>query len=1127
MKTNAIFALLTIGTGLFAASLPTEYQAYKRQVLKTPGLIRFYTFEEGQGEEVYNHVPLDAKRTAVTGGSLGSLTVPYYNPYRYDSSNAWNPTEDDNPLIPFRWGRGRFPGKGSIIGGNNLRGLYRSGISGKEFGAGFTFGLWLRFHDAKSTGHLLALKNVKGSNGTFQLNKKKDGLAFQILGEKWKRLIDLSAAALPVGKYFNVVVTYDYQTVRMYIDGALAASAPSSAKIAVSEMKIDSPLVKPFYEFSPSLYSGFEVLSDVRTFHGTELDELAIFERALTAAEIAELASAGRPTASEAAQISDFAAMVKEMKIRDQIKIEISPESAGYFRIGQPVPISVLIPESTGLSGGCQAHFDIQTLTGKKIAAFSRRLTIGEPLTENLSFPQCDTYNIAVTVVDRKGITLKAWPRPCSVGIVPPAPKHMSVTNPLGYWATYDKFSYDTTFRREAYWNAKSFAPKHEKLKKVVPNLNLSLFFFWRLAQTQQAREWNQKIIKEALPTLKAIKPLPVLEVTSEPHNYTPQAYVEVLKMIHDNWRKELPDLLIIPPGGTPVAIPDIDKMMKAGGWKYVNGLSYHPYSGRPIDNFYTRKSNRQLKAIAARYPERDLLLWNTESGNKILPRVKNNRPMTEQEAITAKFRPITTPNGYRGFADFIFRFEEDKAATVQVQGILADLAFGFKKYVVCQSPGADGYPSRLGVALTALGGQILNPSKAITALPSTSMDNLYVLLENQDGTLNAAFFSDRHSVQNFQVAPSTTYKTMDLYGNFGTIKSGKNGFLSLSLSPKVQYVFDVPKTIREIVPITLTLPKVLPDSGNMSGTVTVTNHGAHRFEGSLSFDPIVGAVITPARTQLALAPGDSQKVEIKLKSERLKRRDYRCTANLNDKSGAVTANAQVVFQSNGSLRKIYQFKKEIKLDGDESKWAGIPEYVCDNETDVVAGKPNLAEIWLPQWTSKDDLSFRVKTAWRRNDGIYFLLMVRDDHLVPAPADKTGVAFQYDSLELFFDSRKRKEQASFVTPGADQAVVVAQAGAELKPCDYWFAKKGQEHISVTCVGRKTDDGYLIEGKIVPNAKSRLSIRPGSQFCMDFSINDTDDPKVVRKATMALDGVANNYVNSSAWGRYELVLDVKD
>ena len=81
-------------------------------------------------------------------------------------------------------------------------------------------------------------------------------------------------------------------------------------------------------------------------------------------------------------------------------------------------------------------------------------------------------------------------------------------------------------------------------------------------------------------------------------------------------------------------------------------------------------------------------------------------------------------------------------------------------------------------------------------------------------------------------------------------------------------------------------------------------------------------------------------------------------------------------------------------------------------------------------------------------------------------------------------------------------------------------------MKIECVGRRTADGWMLEGKIIPTSQSAFQVRAGSQFRMDFLVDDTDkdDPRWLRKSAMALDGIFNNSQNSNVWGRYELSLD---
>mgnify|MGYP000057755389 FL=1 len=64
---------------------------------------------------------------------------------------------------------------------------------------------------------------------------------------------------------------------------------------------------------------------------------------------------------------------------------------------------------------------------------------------------------------------------------------------------------------------------------------------------------------------------------------------------------------------------------------------------------------------------------------------------------------------------------------------------------------------------------------------------------------------------------------------------------------------------------------------------------------------------------------------------------------------------------------------------------------------------------------------------------------------------------------------------------------------------------------------------MIEGKLVPKEGANLKLLPGSQFNMDFLVDDTDslDPKWLRKSAMAVHGAFSNFTNPGLWGRYEL------
>ena len=108
----------------------------------------------------------------------------------------------------------------------------------------------------------------------------------------------------------------------------------------------------------------------------------------------------------------------------------------------------------------------------------------------------------------------------------------------------------------------------------------------------------------------------------SEPHNIDPKWYVQHLADARKIFSESGLRQPMIPPGGAPPSIPMISDILKAGGEKYMDGISYHPYTVKPIDALNSDDSLNRLHADMAEYPGKKFILWNTESGINALPRI-------------------------------------------------------------------------------------------------------------------------------------------------------------------------------------------------------------------------------------------------------------------------------------------------------------------------------------------------------------------------------------------------------------------------------------------------------------------------------------------------------------------------
>ncbi len=1123
----------------------TSFQTYKEMMKKDPSLIRLYTFEEGQGEKIANHVQLDAVQIALTGGPLGSLTIQRFSPYGAMGDHSYPDTI--NPA----WTQGRWPWKAALTSGVDSANvawgatkIYRSGITGAEFAEGGSFCGWVRPHTSdveEELCNLITLGDGWGQGFVLFYQKakwaKQGRLTLKIAGEKETETIRTSVAAneFTPGVWHHVAFTIGHGKVSLYVDGSLAEEKEFAATLIPTEYK-DYPLVGPFYEnSSPTRFGSFLMIANNPQRQNTitarfDIGELSIYNRTLAANEISNQYDAGKPADTAVQQLATYNKLQEEKAFLDKISMSVPVESDGYFRIDEPVvaTISADTEIQNKIQGSIKAIFQIETLYGKPVQTIEKTFTPSTPLIEKLSFPACDIYYLDMTLYNPDGSVLKQLDEKYCIGIVPPAPKELSADNPIAYWAdTESDFCYDAPVRRLSCYSFDSFKEKfYDPYMKRIPNFRGYIWFGGHISLKPEDKEFNRKLFEEFAEFVKDDTHIFGIELTSEPHTTDIPAYVEMLRMAKEIIGKNRPDILFFPPGGAPPSIPMIAEILKQGGIKYVDGVSYHPYSANPIASHLWDNPTIRLKEVTANYPDKKLSLWNTESGLCSLPRI-NYRPMTRKDAHAARM-PSGEVHGHQFFHYFISLRPENEAAAMQCHDALLKLLDGYKIYTLCQNPDLDGNPGMRGIALTALAGQILNTQKSVTQLKLSSVENMCLLIKNADNSTTAALFSMDPATVNFKVAPNATFKTMDMLGNYSSINATDAGLLTIEISKHPFYIFNIPDSLQEVVPLKLSVPEELPENRILRGNLTVTNPFPTPLSGTLRATEIRGANISLSKTKLTLEPGKVENIEVVLQAEFLKRRPYLLAIDWKNKSGKNISSTQSIFVSKGVLQLMPQLKQAVNLDGNDAEWAGVPEAFCDDADSVVHGKPNYAEMWVPQWTGKDDLAVSIKTAWRKNDGIYFFLRVKDNVVLPAPSDKTGIAFKYDCLEFFIDTRSANELGTVLTPGADQVVVMPKATGTAETCALWYAKKDNSHVTVQCVGRKTTDGYVIEGKVAPNDKSDFRVAAGSQLMMDFLIDDTDslDEKLLRKSAMALHGGMNNSINSNIWGRYELSLDEK-
>ena len=1111
-----------------------------------PGLIRHYKFDEGFGTEVSNSAPVDSDRIAITGGPFGSMSLVTVKPYGWRCMGKGRPTE-----IAPRWiADGRRSGSFAIRSGTTMAALHRMAVTGRELTNGFTFAMWMRpTGETKHGGTgLLFLGDAHTKQSGFHFFHDitpwcpEGQLGFRLAAANPAERLDFRLKDCKPGQWHLVACTLGDGFCRIYADGRTSEVACTNSLI---------PLMT-----APHLKAGQlnELTSEIGGWGGTpyvrvgynfnrekiefvDYDEILVFDRALSVAELDSLYDAGKPSVPEADQQKATAAFNDAEAKRMQIEICVPDDSSGYFRIGTPIPVSVALPDDDMFAGAHTVAIVCEQMLGSFRKAESISVRRGGRAELSLEPPVCGVYFVDVTVRGPGGEIVRRLDPSRVVAVTPKAPEGgLTASNPMGLWAIDNDFSYDSPIRRADFHSPftswlksdwRDVAKKQfENRRAITPELRNFVFFGYptkgeklSTMTAEKRAQWERYYadVADFLPQVNVFG----VEFMSEPddHRATPDSASESIALAARLIRERHPEVRLFPAGVCPVGLPWTDRMLTDEVASLVDGISYHSYRGNPLMEMNLNDPTKPIRAIFAKHPGRKLEYWNTESGYDYLPRV-GRRPMTHEEARRAGYSACVS-HGYEMFMTSMPCAPEDEAAAMQVHAVLSELALGFKFYVKCMAPGLKSPPSLQGVAWTALAGQVLNRQTRVSRIPLASLNMACFVVEQDDGSRIAAICGMADEPLNFRLAPDKTYRTMDMLGNFGTVRTDRTGVLSVKAGKNPLYVFDVPEDFAESAMLKVCMPKTMPGNGTLNGIATLVNESGVSISGTLVSIAERGMEISPGDVSVALKPGERLEIPFSVKSVSLRSRAYVVRFEFRQ-DGKVVAAAAAPFDSNGSKMFIPELEKAPKFDASGDGWEGVREYVCDSLEDVSHGRPNLACLWNPHWAGPNDLSCRLKLGWTEDDAIHFLMKVTDDVVCPCPADGK-LPFCYDCLEVFTDTREAGKLGSQRSPGADQTTCCAVDSASAAPSrvDSWTAMGDKSSVSVEAVGRRTDGGYVVQGRIRPAEGSAFRVRAGSRLRLDFTVNDTDAESELRKSAMTFNGTFDNNTRVDLWGKYEL------
>ena len=303
-----------------AGDVRAQWQARAARLRADPSVVRFYTFQEGTGDIVAN----------AAGKSDGDMLLVGYSPYGlYQGLPRWPAPA---PVECPRWTSGRWPGKAALACGATASQLVRSQFHGVTTGA-FTIECWVRPHPVDeeewAAGDILALGGGWGAGWRLYGERQhwcRQGWAGIRLGVPAGVTCTPYKDSVPFafGLWHYLAAVWDGKEIRLHVDGNVVAAPVTGPNplpaLAAWELEND--------------FGGLKVGGQLRF----DIDELVIYDRALSAAELADNYAAFRPLETAKPVPSKLADTVFALPL----------QSGGYFPVGKPVEATIRVPQSPG-----------------------------------------------------------------------------------------------------------------------------------------------------------------------------------------------------------------------------------------------------------------------------------------------------------------------------------------------------------------------------------------------------------------------------------------------------------------------------------------------------------------------------------------------------------------------------------------------------------------------------------------------------------------------------------------------------------------------------------------------------------------------------------------------------------
>lgn len=1111
------------------------------ELLKDPSLVRCYLFQEGIRGQVRQ----------LAGNGDGTLFLAndtlYGEPFSGSRRSKW--LGPDPKTVGVKWGQGRFPGTFSIRPGTFSDSVVHSRFYSTDTGS-FSIVTWVR--PREGTGALLWSGRSDFKDGGFGLADNANVLSWTVMTKDGP--VKIETPSLKRGAWHQVVASWNAETKtsQLFVDGKLLGEGAGKAAF------VPSPSPAPSgFESTEDDYDGLRV-GGFQGIYGTlffDVDELLVFSRVLSASEIAAAYAAGKPAGSEPEQLAAYAQETQDEEAAGAIDISIPKDSFGYFTLGSNIPLEISIPAKR--AGKYSARWNLQDINSQIVSRGEKILSAiseeGTSVTVPLQLDRCGLYFLHVEVRDESDHVLRQVEYPIGIIVQLPPADQRPVTSPLGAHAAIDRWPEATglgvsNFRPIGWWEQMEPKPGvynfeyNDQMVDEARKRHMEVMFclngvpsfaddpeagttFAEGKRTMdQYREFVTQLVrhyKGRVTSWEIINETNATQAGLGSETGKAKRYVEILKTAYEVIKKEDPESKVVGICGCPGFVPWTEAVLAAGGGPYFDILSVHNYRVNPITESVREKNILNVRDVLKRYGK-DCPVWSTEFGVH-QPRRIDGRPMSREKLLDLYAKKLGGDKGEEYVMIDMPLVPEAQAADWTIQAWLLDLANGCDRFFMLMGPNrftpplndAEGTPSEMGVAFAAMAKVIMTMEKA-EVFPLDSLRDAGVSIFQKDGRRDVVLFSEDQPELVFRAPGTKVIHGMDWLGNPWKKKVGKDGIVRLQVGSHPLYVLDVPKEFAPVSLIHIAAEGAVTE-GKMTGDIVLSNPEATAATFHLAVETVKGIEVEFSPVSKVPAHG-MVKVPFVLQAGELSRGTHETVFTVTNDAGIVIARTQLAFESLDTVISVPRMKAPIPFTADPDAWKDIKGTEISAESFVLSGKPVQGVPWAPQWRGAADLSFTYRLAWDPSEGLAILVEVTDDQFRPAPEEKLDVMFRYDCLEVFLDTRPVNLRLEPYSTGADQ-ILVRPADSE-KPEACTTRQKAGDSLEARFISRRTQTGYIIEGRIKPKAGATWKLEAGLPFALDLLLDDAD--KDLRKTILGIGfGGNDNSVSTKRWGWFKL------